>query len=222
MSRLISLNIAQPTRLSYKGRYFETSINKQPVTRRVALNATQLAGDRQADTTNHGGTNKGVYFYPSEHYQYWREQLSKALPYGCIGENLTTVGLFEKDVCVGDRLGIADAVVEVTQPRIPCYKLDINIGHNQFSKIFSRSCKLGFYAKVIKTGSLGVGDEIVFVHRHPSRVTIHELARLYFLDTQDYAAIERVLSTTNLTPNIRKIFESRLLSASKDLFTEVG
>lgn len=220
MSKLVSVNIAKPIEVAHQGRHFRTSINKQPTSGRVVLGKTRLAGDQQADTTNHGGINKGVYFYPSEHYQYWQEYLTKELPYGCIGENLTTAGLFEHDVCIGDRLAIADTLVEVTQPRIPCYKLDINIGLNQFSKIFAQSCKLGFYAKVIKPGSLAAGDDITSIHCNPNRITIHEVARLYFVDLQDYSAIERVLDLKILPHNIRKVFESRLLVASKDLFVE--
>ena len=214
MSRILSINVSRPVPLVYKRRRVQSSIRKQPVAGAVSLGMQGLDGDRQADLRNHGGQAKGVYIYPSEHYKTWEKHLNKRLAYGTLGENLTAEGLFETELCVGDRLGIADAVVEITQPRIPCYKLDMSVEHDGFSKTFAQSCKLGGYAKIIKGGTLVAGEEIVFVHRAPERISVHQIARLYFIDKQNYDALEQVVKIEALPYYIRHVFEKRL-AASK-------
>ena len=210
MSCILSINVSNPMPLVYKGRRTQSSIRKQAMTGAVSLSLYGLDGDRQADLRNHGGRTKGVYIYPSEHYKTWEKHLNKRLPYGTLGENLTVEGLLETELCVGDRLSIADTILEVTQPRIPCYKLDMSVEQNGFSKTFAQSCKLGSYAKIIKGGTLAAGEEIVFIHRSPERISVHEIAHLYFIDKQNYDVLEQVVKINALPYSLRSVFEKRL------------
>ena len=210
MSRILSINVSRPVPLVYKGRRVQSSIRKRPVAGAVALGLYGLDGDRQADLRNHGGQAKGVYIYPSEHYKTWEEHLNKQLVYGTLGENLTVKDLLETELCVGDRLGIADAIVEITQPRIPCYKLDMSVAQSGFAKTFAQSCRLGAYAKIIKGGTLVANEKIVFVHRAAEGISVHEIARLYFIDKQNYDALEQVVKLKALPYSIRNVFERRL------------
>src|SRR5882672_12491553 len=124
--RLLSLNVGLPRLLSWKGATFKTGIFKNPVAGRIMLRETNLDGDRQADLSVHGGPDKAVYAYPSEHYAYWRSELGRPeLAWGMFGENFTTDGILESEANIGDRFRIGSALVMVTQPRMPCYKLGI-------------------------------------------------------------------------------------------------
>ena len=122
--KLISVNVGRPRLFSLEGQTFSTGIFKKPVTGQVMLRRTNLDGDRQADLSVHGGPNKAVYAYPSEHYGFWKEKLpGHDFTWGALGENFTTEGLLETEVSVGDRYRVGSAVVKVTTPRLPCYKL---------------------------------------------------------------------------------------------------
>ena len=210
MSRLLSVNVSKPMSLTYKGRRVQSSIRKQPISGRVSIGIYGLDGDRQADLHNHGGRAKGVYIYPSEHYKTWEHYLNKQLPYGRWGGGGGGGGGLETELCIGDHLGIADAVLEVTQPRIPCYKLDMSVERDGFAKTFAQSCKLGGYAKIIKEGTLATGDEIVFVQRGPEHISLHEIAHLYFIDKQNYDVMERAVKIKALPHSLRRVFEKRL------------
>ena len=210
MSRVLSINVSKPVPLSYNGRSVRSSIRKQPVASPLRMDLYGLKGDRQADLSNHGGRDKGVYLYPSEHYDFWRAHFGRHLPYGALGENLTTAGLLENELCIGDRLSIAEAIIEITQPRIPCYKLEMSVEQAGFAQVFAHSCKLGSYARIIQAGTLNVGDEIVFVHRAAERISVHDIAHLYFVDKQNEAALKQAVKLKCLPTAIRAVFENRL------------
>ena len=126
---MVSVNVGTPREVRVQNAAVATAIFKSPVEGRVPLRRNNLAGDRQADLTVHSGLYKAVYLYPAEHYRYWAEQLPGAeLPFGAFGENLTNAGLLEEAVRIGDRFRIGSAVLQVTQPRMPCYKLGIRFG----------------------------------------------------------------------------------------------
>jgi len=138
-----------------------TGIFKDPVHGSVRVAFLNLEGDRQADLTVHGGPNKAVYGYPSEHYEFWRAQRGRReVRWGAFGENLTTAGLLEDDVHVGDRYRIGSAALEVTQPRVPCFKLGIKFDDQRMPKQFLQSRRTGFYFKVLEEGEIAAGDKI--------------------------------------------------------------
>src|SRR5450432_3263255 len=143
-----SVNVGLPRKVPWLGEAVATGIFKSAVHRPVHVSFLNLEGDRQADLTVHGGPFKAVYGYPSEHYEFWRAQLgSGELQWGAFGENLDTAGLLEDDVFVGDRYRIGSAAFEVTQPRIPCFKLGIKFGDQRMLKRFLQSRRTGFYFK---------------------------------------------------------------------------
>src|ERR1700751_4313873 len=137
---VVSVNVGKPRPVPWRGRIPRTAIFKEPAAGRVAIRRHNLDGDAQADPAVHGGPNKAVYAYPSEHYPFWKKALPGVdLPWGAFGENFTTSGLLEKDVCIGDRFTIGTAEVVVTQPRLPCFKLNLKFGRDDMVKRFLAS-----------------------------------------------------------------------------------
>jgi MOSC domain-containing protein YiiM len=166
MHQLLSLQIAQSRRVQCDGRSILTAIYKQPVSGGVDVMRMGLIGDEQADLSVHGGLDKAVYAYPSEHYAFWYEAralagitaIDDALPWGSMGENLTLHGLLEADVWVGDTLRFSHCVLRVTQPREPCYKFNAAMGYNGASKAMAQRGYCGFYLAVDEPGHLSAGE----------------------------------------------------------------
>jgi MOSC domain-containing protein YiiM len=176
--RVVSVNVGRPREVEWHGQPVTTSIWKAPVAGRVRVGRENLEGDRQADLSVHGGAYKAVYMYPSEHYEAWRrEQPGLLLPWGAFGENLTTEGLLESDVRIGDRLRIGSAEFEVTQPRQPCYKLGVRFGRDDMVKLFLASGRSGFYLSVAREGEVGAGDAIEHFPGDGSGPTIAAVVR---------------------------------------------
>lgn len=209
--RLISVNVGQPRLVEWKGDAVETSIFKEPVAGPVTVGRTNLDGDRQADLAVHGGVDKAVYVYPGEHYPFWRAALRRSdLSWGMFGENLTTEGLDETTVRVGDRITIGTAEFEVSQPRLPCHKLGIRFGRADMVRRFLRSRRLGFYLRVRHAGVIRAGDMVRRAGSDPSAPTIAELAILETTKRPDVAVLERATRTPALTEGWRKKYEERL------------
>lgn len=180
-AKIISVNVGEPREVLWKGTHVSTSIFKYPVDGTVEVKTLNLRGDRQADLAVHGGRYKAVYGYPSEHYPYWRTQLPQAdFPWGAFGENITTEGLFEDKLNIGDRLRVGSALLMVTQPRIPCFKLTIRFDRDDMIKRFIESHTSGFYFSVIEEGELAAGASMEIVHRDPAAVSVTDIRRLYY------------------------------------------
>ena len=160
VASVLSVNVALPRTVTWNKRKVVTGIFKRPVLGRVTVRELGLEGDGQADLTVHGGVAKAVYAYPSEHYDYWLHELKRDLPWGMFGENLTTVGLSEDSVRLGDRFRFGSAELEVTQPRFPCYKLGIKFGNMEMVQRFQDSGRSGFYLAVRSEGEIATGDPI--------------------------------------------------------------
>lgn len=170
---IISLNVGLPRNMTYGGRNILTGICKMPVAGRIKVRTLGLQGDGQADLTVHCGPAKAVYAYPSEHYGYW--QLAFNLSYGMFGENLTTKGLLEDSVHIGDRFQAGTAEFAVTQPRFPCYKLGLRFGTMEMVKRFQESGKSGFYLAVEKEGEVEIGDSLTLLSRNTNNLTVAEV-----------------------------------------------
>jgi len=210
---LISINVGLPREVDWRGRKVLTSIWKTPVEGRVAVRQLNLAGDQQSDLSVHGGPEKAVYVYPSEHYAYWREELPGVdLPWGAFGENLTTQGLREDSVQIGDRLRIGSADFLVTQPRMPCYKLGIRFGREDMLKRFLQSGRSGFYLAVLREGELGSGDPIAFTARDEHGVTVADIAALYTHEADNQPLLRRSVELPALPESWRDYFRKRLRS----------
>jgi len=173
-----------------------------------------LDGDRQADLSVHGGIYKAVYFYDLESYRYWREELARDdLSYGHFGENFTVEGMPDDQIHIGDVFRIGDALLEVTQPRTPCFKLEMKMGLPGFSRQFVTSGRSGFYCRIIEEGKVGVADPIKLVTIGPERITVREFAHLYYFGYDNKERIRRVLQLPSLPPEWRGAFEKIVATA---------
>src|SRR5919199_453602 len=212
--RVISVNVGRPRLVMWRGEPVSTGIFKEPVEGRVTLRALNLDGDRQADLTVHGGPAKAVYAYPSEHYPYWRGELPGVeLPWGMFGENFTTAGLLETAVNVGDRFRVGTAELQVTQPRMPCYKLGIKFGRADMLKRFLASGRTGFYFAVLREGEVGAGDDVELIARDPRGVTVADVGRLYVRDRDDLETLRRAVAVEALPSGWRDEFLERIEKA---------
>jgi len=209
--RIISVNVGRPRLVISNGQPVSTGIYKTPVVGRVMLRTLNLDGDRQADLSVHGGLTKAVYAYPSEHYNYWREELpGTELPWGMFGENFTTQGLTEAKVNIGDRFRVGSAEVTVTEPRMPCYKLGIKFGRTDIIRRFLASGRTGFYFAVQKEGEVGAGDQIELIMRDQNDVTVADMTRLYAKEKHDVAMLHRAIALEALPESWRDHFREQL------------
>lgn len=209
--QLISVNVSLPKEVHYKGENVTTGIFKDPLPGRVILRELNLDGDGQADLTVHGGVHQAVYAYPFEHYDYWKHTLSRQdLSYGQFGENFTVTGMMENQVHIGDIFRIGNAVVQITQPRVPCYKLAIKMNLPQFPKLFMASARTGFYLRVLQEGEVGAGDVIERIESAPEKMTVQEIFYLAFRDHDNREALSRVLRLVGLSPGWHSMFAERL------------
>jgi MOSC domain-containing protein YiiM len=215
--KLVSVNVSLPREVIWKGKTVTTGIFKEPVSGRVTLRRLNLDGDRQADLSVHGGPDKAVYFYPGEHYQYWRRELPKMdLPFGMFGENLTTDGILETGVSIGDRIRVGGAEVVATQPRLPCYKLGVKFQSDDMVKRFLESGRTGFYGLVLREGEVGAGDAIEVMARDERQIPVPEITRLYITkryDRADLETVRRVTQVQALPESWRSYFRTRLENA---------
>ncbi len=215
--RLISVNVGLPRDVPWHGRTVTTAIFKQPVEGRIALTSLNLAGDRQADLSVHGGPDKAVYCYPIEHYDYWRAELpGRELPLAVFGENFTTSGMTEDSVHIGDRFAIGSAEVVVTQPRLPCYKLGVRFESDLMVKRFLASGRSGFYLAVRREGQVGAGDDIRVITRDANAVPVSEITRLYVAKRytpDDLDSARRAVQVTALPESWKDYFRERLQKA---------
>jgi MOSC domain-containing protein YiiM len=209
--KIISLNVGLPREIVYKDRSIVTGIFKEPVEGRVRARKLNLDGDRQADLRVHGGAEKAVYAYPSEHYDYWRTELPDIeLPWGMFGENFTVEGLNEKEVNIGDRFRIGDALFMVTQPRMPCYKLAAKFERDDIIKRFLQSKRTGFYFSVIEEGEVGAGDRIELVSKDENNITVTNITQLYVGKGKDQDLLRRAAVLEALPASWRDYFLDRI------------
>ncbi len=210
-ARLISIQVGVPRTVTIDGQEVATGIYKAPLKGRVQLRSTNLEGDKQADLSVHGGQDKAVYAYPSEHYSYWKKELSGVdLPWGAFGENFTTEGLTEDAVCLGDRFTIGTAEVVVTQPRIPCFKLNLKFDSDVMAKRFLVSRRSGFYLRVLREGEVGSGDKIVRIHQDENRVSVSDALRIYLHEPDSNDLLHRALQVEYLSTSWREHFRQEI------------
>lgn len=209
--KIISVNVGLPRLVLRNDEPVSTGIFKEPVAGRVKVRTLNLDGDRQADLSVHGGPEKAIYVYPSEHYDFWKHELPDMdLPWGVFGENLTTTGLLETETNIGDKFRVGTIEVMVTQPRMPCYKLGIRFGRVDMIKRFLVSERSGFYLSVLKEGEIGAGDEFQLLEKNDSGVRVVDITRLYSSEKENVALLRRAIATQALPENWRDYFQQRL------------
>lgn len=209
--KLISVNVGLPRKIDWRGRRVRTSIWKSPVEGRVRVSRLNLHGDAQSDLSVHGGPEKAVYAYPSEHYEYWgRELPGTDLRWGAFGENFTTEGILERDVRIGDRLRVHSAEFRVTQPRMPCYKLGVRFERDDMVKRFLQSGRTGFYLAVLREGEVARDDVIELGDRSDHDVTVADIVALYRQDADNQTLLRRAADLPALPESWRDYFRKRL------------
>jgi MOSC domain-containing protein YiiM len=209
--KLLSVNVGLPREIEWNGKIVRTSIFKAPVSGRVRVSKLNVQGDQQSDLSVHGGPDKAVYAYPSEHYPFWRTQFpTMDLVSGVFGENFTTEGLLEENLRIGDRLRIGSAEFLVTQPRMPCFKLGIRFNRSDMVKRFLQSGRSGFYCAVLKEGEVAAHDSIELLERDDHNVTVADVVDLYRGDATNQDMLRRVSELPSLPNSWRVYFRKRL------------
>jgi MOSC domain-containing protein YiiM len=209
--KLVSVNIGRPQPVSHRGGIVSTGIYKEPVTGPMRVRRLNLEGDGQADLRVHGGADKAVYAYPVEHYAFWQDAVGRNdFVYGQFGENLTVEGLIEDAVYIGDIFRVGEALLQVSQPRAPCFKLGIRMGDAGFVARFAAANRTGFYLRVLEEGRVQAGDAILLVERAKDSISVRDAFRLRHGSGGTRAEYEHATQVSALTPSWRAAFEKRL------------
>jgi MOSC domain-containing protein YiiM len=211
--KLLSINVSKPKPIQYGGKTVQTGIFKEPVAGTIMLREKNIDGDGQGDLRVHGGTYKAIYGYPFEHYAHWRQELRRDdFTYGQFGENLTVEGLLEEVVHIGDIFQIGSRVkLQITQPRVPCFKLAYKMGLPEFPKQFLESRRVGFYFRVLEEGEITAGDAIQRIEVASEPMSVTEIVNLRYFDTDNHEKIARARKLPALSPSWKRDF-TRILS----------
>lgn len=204
-----SVNVGMPRSVVWNGRTVTTGIFKAPTAKRTLVRALNLDGDGQADLSVHGGPDKAVYAYPAEHYAFWKELRGESLEWGRFGENLTTTGLLEETVHIGDRFRIGSVELVVTQPRQPCYKLGLRFQDDGIIRQFLESRRTGFYFAVTQEGWLRTRDSIELIGKEPDPIAVSDIVRLFVEHAADPDLLARARNTKALPESWKDWQEQR-------------
>jgi len=211
MARLLSVNVGLPRDIEWQGKIVHTAVWKTRVQGRRMTRRLNIDGDGQGDLAGHGGEHRAVFVYQIESYHYWQNQLRRnEFSYGQFGENFTVEGLADTEVCIGDHYRIGDALFEVTQPRVTCYRVGIRMNEPQMAALLVSHGRPGFYFRVLEEGEVGAGDEIVKVKEGPERVTVAEVNALLYLPGHPASGLERALRIPALSTGWRTSLEALL------------
>ena len=213
-ARLISLNVGLPRSLKHGTGQVRSGIFKSPVQGTLRLGENGLEGDAQSDTEHHGGADKAVCVYATEHLPYWSERLGTELRPSAFGENFSMEGLVESEARIGDVFRVGTALVQVSQPRIPCFKLAARHGEGKLALWVKETGLTGFYLRCLEPGEIRAGDELYPVERPGHDFTIEEANRVMHGDGQDAASIERLRALPELSAEWKRMLGSRLQKAT--------
>jgi len=209
--RLFSLNISQPTTFQWKGKIISTGIYKVPVQDSVSVGFTNIEGDGQADLQHHGGVDKAVYAYPHEHYALWADELIRNdLTPGMFGENLTITALNESNMFIGDVLGIGSVVLQVSEPRLPCFKLGMRLNFPAIGRMLLKHRRTGFYLRVLQEGAMRSGDWIHIIKRDSEKISVHDIVDLHRKRKPDPQLLQRAIALVPLGVTWKRRFAATL------------
>ena len=215
MPRLLSLNTGLPREVTWNGRTVRTAIWKFPVEGRRPVRKLNIDGDAQADLAGHGGEQRAVFVYQMDSYEYWKRFLRRNdFTFGQFGENLTVEGLPDDEVCIGDRYRIGDAIFEVTQPRVTCYRVGIRMNEPRMPALLVAHHRPGFYFRVLQEGEVGAGDDIVKIANGPEAITVAEMDALLYLPGHSRDELERALRVPALSKGWQASFQKILEQTS--------
>jgi MOSC domain-containing protein YiiM len=210
------VNVGKPRIVLWRGEEVLTGIFKAPVDGAVAVTRLNLEGDGQADLRVHGGEDKAVYAYPAEHYAVWRAELGREIPFGQFGENLTVEGLPESEVRIGDLYRVGTALLEVSQPRTPCFKLGIRMEDDEFPGRFLESLRSGYYLRVVQPGTLRAGEAVRREAQAVESLSIEEVCRLAYFVPADLPTLRKAAELPALSHSWRRQLRQRVVSLSQD------
>ncbi|MDU0202938.1 MOSC domain-containing protein [Paenibacillus sp. MAH-36] len=208
---IVSVNVGKPQIVEYQGKELVTGIYKSPVSSSLYVSKTQLDGDGQADLTVHGGVDKALCVYPEEHYAYWEEVLGRKLEAGAFGENLTVRGFLETDVCIGDIYAIDEVIVQVSQPRQPCFKVGKRLEWAKTPLQMQETGFTGFYFRVLQEGFLSINSQVKLVAKDVDGVTLAYANQIKYHDKMNKDGAQRLVRTEALSESWKKSFTKRLV-----------
>lgn len=208
--QLLAISLSGPKQLAYQGRQAETGICKQPIDSPVFASTEGILGDTQVDRENHGGADKAIYAYTAENYRFWEHELGRSLPYGQFGENLAVSGMPDEAVHIGDIFRIGAIECQVTQPRVPCFKLGLRMEDLNFVGRFHSSGRVGFYLRVLKKGQIQAGDTIERLHTDPGQLHIRDAMLALNKNPRQQDIIRRALAIPALSQAWRDSLEQKL------------
>src|SRR5258707_14874869 len=220
MARLLTVNVGVPRDVAWQGKTVHTAIWKTPVKGPRMVRRLNIDGDGQGDLTGHGGERRAVFVYQVDSYRYWQDQLGRNdFTYGQFGENFTVDGLSDKEVCIGDRYRIGQALFEVTQPRVTCYRVGIRMNEPQMAALLVAHGRPGFYFRVVEEGEVEAGDEITRVACGPERMSVSEIDALLYMPGHPRDQLERALRIPTLSAGCRRSLEALLTQAREGVVT---
>jgi len=209
--KLIAVNASLPKEVIYKEKKIKTGIFKIPIKTPVTVNTLNIEGDGQADLRVHGGESKAVMVYSYDHYDYWKTILNREkFTTGQFGENFTVSGMRDTNVYIGDQFLIGSSLFEITQPRVPCFKLEMKMEEEGFAETYLKSDKTGFYFRVLQEGIVTAGDTIKKVFEESSKVSVATAKNTLYFDKKNIELIKKILQINALSPGWRKSFEKLL------------
>ena len=210
--KVVSVNIGEKKAVEWKGKTVFTGIYKYPVNQSIFLGETDVEGDHVDDREHHAGIHMACYIYSADHYPFWKEKYPELeWDHGMFGENITIEGLHESDFKLGDKYQLGTAVVQVSQPRKPCFKLGIRFGTQAILKDYINSDFPGIYLRVIEKGEVKIGDELILIERHPANISLLEAYHLQYDSTEaDHERINEILNSEVCTPDLKKGLMKRL------------
>lgn len=207
---ILSINVGQPRTVAHQTKELLTGIYKNPAPGPVFLSELNFEGDGQADLVHHGGRDKAVCVYPHEHYSYWESVLGLTLPKAAFGENLTIRGLTEEQVCIGDTFRMGEAIVQISQPRQPCFKISVKLGIPDLPLQVQTTGYTGYYFRVLKEGLVSPDHKLVPLERHPQQITVAYANRIMHQEKTNQSAMQKLLQVEELSSSWKATFLKRL------------
>jgi len=199
--KILSVNVGSVREFEYNGHPAKSAIWKSPVPGRIAVRGINVEGDVQADRKAHGGPDKAVYAYAVEDVRWWEDRIGRSLLYGAFGENLTTEGIDVNDALIGEHWEIGSVVLEVSEPRIPCWRLGVRMNDKLFPRYFTEALLPGPYLRIVVEGDLAAGDEIKVIERPDHNMTVRDVFRIY---TRDHDEIATLLDVPQMSESWRR------------------
>ncbi len=213
---LLSLYAGRPKTNEWQGREITTALVKEQLSGAAFLGRINLEGDGQADLVHHGGVDKAVCVYPAEHYTYWQQELGCRLPEAAFGENFSVGGMEESAVHIGDVFQVGKAVVQISQPREPCYKPAARLGIKELPQLIRKTGYSGYYLRVLEEGTVKPGDKLKLLKTGEKKITIAEANHIMYHDTKNAEKTAELLQEAALADAWRIPLEKRVAKLNEE------